>query len=256
MTVYELLASTTAAATPAEIAQVEGLMARTMPSQLRELVRVTNGGQLRGEKEIHLPDGSVTGSFELVPLDQMLEASAYGVSSVGWPWCTDGSGNLFVVDASNNVWFWDHDAHEATDLECELLKFDALLVDMSPDSGAGYDSRGVPLLEAVDSGDYSGIGELVEGQGVELLTEALRLASGYATVDVLKTLIDAGADVDGETEPLSPLEMAAGAGRIDLVKYLVSRGAKVDVDGDFVFKAALGGGDREVVEYLRPLRGA
>src|SRR5580692_10197229 len=59
----------------------------------------------------------------------------------------------------------------------------------------------------------------------------LHVAASFGKLDVVKRLLEMGADVNmyGGTFGGGPLKEAASEGHLDVVKYLLSHGAKLDV---------------------------
>ena len=60
---------------------------------------------------------------------------------------------------------------------------------------------------------------------------ALFLASGKANIEVCKLLIEQGADIEAESNSLTPIWEAVGSGNLDVVKLLVESGADYDTKG-------------------------
>ena len=87
---------------------------------------------------------------------------------------------------------------------------------------------------------------------------ALHAASRAGYVDIVRALIDAGADVNIEADAphrAAPLHWAARAGHLEAVVLLVEAGAEVNKasgldDSLTPMRVALDGGHDDVVEYL------
>ena len=127
-------------------------------------------------------------------------------------------------------------------------------------------SEGILLHYLADMGDLAAIQELFAHQAQPINAEtydedddahgwtALHLAARKGHVDVIKFLLDQGANIDAETEDHdTPLEMAALHGHLDAVQMLVDNGS--DLDQSFKGYSALTYSGVEIAEYLR-LRGA
>ncbi|KAI0177011.1 ankyrin repeat-containing domain protein [Pestalotiopsis sp. NC0098] len=74
-----------------------------------------------------------------------------------------------------------------------------------------------------------------------------------ADLDLMKLLVEAGAEVDPETEGPSPLKSAARKGRLDFVKFLIEHGAQINKDKSTKMPAlseAARSGNLECVRYL------
>ncbi|MCB1500646.1 MAG: ankyrin repeat domain-containing protein [Bauldia sp.] len=116
------------------------------------------------------------------------------------------------------------------------------------------------LLDAVNAGDLTRVRELlragVDPNQPELNGTALHLAAVLGRVAIAAALIDAGADLEAEGEPVSshPLHLAAFHNRLDLVSLLLDRGAQVDArDAEGrtpLIVAALYAGDAALAEVL------
>lgn len=87
---------------------------------------------------------------------------------------------------------------------------------------------------------------------------ALQLAAGTGSLDLVKMLLDAGADINAPgpgTGGLTALQVAAGAGLLDMVKLLLNAGADVNAPGSNIggrtaLRVATGTGSLEMVKIL------
>ena len=126
--------------------------------------------------------------------------------------------------------------------------------------------EGILLHYLADMGDLDAVQELFAHQAQPIDAEtydedddahgwtALHLAARKGHVDVIKFLLDQGANMDAETEDHdTPLEMAALHGHLDAVQVLVDNGS--DLDHSFNGYSALTYAGDEIADYLR-LRGA
>jgi ankyrin repeat protein len=73
---------------------------------------------------------------------------------------------------------------------------------------------------------------------------AIRAASFNGHLEVVKYLVDNGADVNGG------IESASKNGQFEILKYLVENGADVNHDGGWIIVEASMNGHLEVVKYL------
>ncbi|BBM91687.1 hypothetical protein RHHCN13_07975 [Rickettsia conorii subsp. heilongjiangensis] len=62
------------------------------------------------------------------------------------------------------------------------------------------------------------------------LDVALEVAIIYGNLNAVKTLLDAGATINGNTD-VSPLMLASEYGQVTIVKYLLKYGANYNVKG-------------------------
>ena len=88
------------------------------------------------------------------------------------------------------------------------------------------------------------------------LGERLRAAIETSNMEAVATVIAAGVDVNQQDESeFTPLMHAACVGNLDIVKLLVEHGAELEHwgQGDTVLSRAAAGGHREVYEYLYSL---
>ncbi len=78
--------------------------------------------------------------------------------------------------------------------------------------------------------------------------DALRFASYYGHLNVVKYLISAGANIHGNSD--AALIVASEYGQTEVVKYLISAGADIHAVSDFALRLASINGHTEVVKYL------
>jgi tetratricopeptide (TPR) repeat protein len=110
--------------------------------------------------------------------------------------------------------------------------------------------RGQELLKALRNRDIPGALALLD-KGADVNVEnisgdtPLKLAVGIDRIDIVRTLLDKGADVDASAGGLSPLMIAGMSGYADIVRLLIDKGAtvnKADNWGGTVLKWASCGG--------------
>ena len=113
------------------------------------------------------------------------------------------------------------------------------LENQRPSQDDTFASKVTQTLEAACNGDKKTIQtlikqdtRLVNSQSKEIQTTPLHLAAHRGYSDIVKFLIDAGADVnakEGNYSKSTPLHWAAKEGNLQVVKLLVENGAKLDV---------------------------
>ncbi len=118
----------------------------------------------------------------------------------------------------------------------------------------------IPLLAAVLKGKIDFIEDLVDqGANVDAKTlkrgiTSLHWAAHHGKLDVVKCLVELGADTETEEDDgRTPLHLAAYSGHLDVVKCLVELGADKDVttdDGSTPLHIAAYSGHLDVVKYL------
>jgi len=87
------------------------------------------------------------------------------------------------------------------------------------------------------------------------LENIINIASREGNLDVIKFLVDKGADVNSkDKDGYAPLNRAALAGHLDIVKYLVNKGGAdvnaKDEDGNTPLYYAAGKGHLDIVKFL------
>ena len=143
------------------------------------------------------------------------------------------------------------------------IKGDVAAITAALDAGAGVnesDGRATPLYLAVRGGHLAAAKLLIErGADVNaaptpLLGSALMPALAKRSVDMIKLLLDAGADPDSTRGRESALHIAVRSGCLECVKALVEAGADVNAqtkDGKTpIHLAKLKKGNEEVADYL------
>ena len=78
--------------------------------------------------------------------------------------------------------------------------------------------------------------------------EAIRWASLYGHIEVVKYLVSIGADIHANNN--YAIRLASKHGHLEVVKYLVSIGADIHADNDYAIRYASEKGYLEVVKYL------
>jgi len=106
------------------------------------------------------------------------------------------------------------------------------------------------LIEAYDEGIIKGVMKPAEERvGThENNDSALRWAAFDGDLDVVKYLIDKGADIHANDD--NALKQAASRGHLEVVKYLVEKGANIHADNNDSLRWAASNGHLEVVKYL------
>ena len=131
---------------------------------------------------------------------------------------------------------------------------------LSPDRDAVVFGEGNKFLNLVASNGHTetvrylvGLPEVDVNQRVRNLT-ALHCAAKEGHPDVVRVLIDAGADIDTKNNGRSPLHCASDSGALEVVKTLVEAGAGVNVtdgnEGRTCLSLAASNGHTETVRYL------
>lgn len=115
------------------------------------------------------------------------------------------------------------------------------------------------LREAIDSGDLDKVREHFKPSDLASNdyggdSSVLHYAAEYGTLDIVKFLVEQGAELDrlGGTWKAPPVTYSANEGKLDIVRYLVEAGASCDISRPFrnpLLRAAEEG-HLEVVEYL------
>jgi cytochrome c len=141
-------------------------------------------------------------------------------------------------------------------------KGDVAAVAAALDSGADVDQSdgsGTPLYLAVRAGHFA-VAKLLIERGADVnasptpaLGPALIPALAKRRVDLIKLLLDGGADPNSRRNRENAIHIAAGSGCLDCVKALVEAGADVNAktkDGKTPIHLAKFKGHRDVADYL------
>lgn len=130
------------------------------------------------------------------------------------------------------------------------------------------DLKATPLIVAAMNGHEHNVNLLISNYDPDIEKEgsiqfdgyliegatALWVASGFGHLNVVKTLVSYGADVNHTTWTKStPLRAACFDGRLDIVKYLVEHGADINMSNEFkntCLMIAAYKGHLNTVEYL------
>ena len=133
------------------------------------------------------------------------------------------------------------------------------------------------LIDLARIGDLTGVRYLVEYRGADIqMDAALRRASENGYLEVVKYLVEQGADIHSDNDyPLRAaasyghlavvnylveneaneildevLILAALNGQLEIVKYLVEQGADIHANNDYALQLAASYGNMPVVKYL------
>ena len=101
-----------------------------------------------------------------------------------------------------------------------------------------------PLIYASMNGQLELVKYLIKEQGANIILDenkALRTASCYGHLEIVKYLIENGADVHSFND--QALRYASGYGHLEIVKYLVEQGADIRHFADFTRSL-------DIVKYL------
>lgn len=252
MSIFDIIAERGTPATYSAMQEAERRASTSLPSQLRKLLELTNGGTLKADVVLHLPDGSTTGYFDLVPVEALADRRRALGLVWSWPWARDASGNALTVDDKNNVFFWDHDRREEEEVGCKLEDFD-MVIAHEPEEPRNPVSDS--LLTAAEAGDAVKVSGFLTGKSSpEELSTALHLAARAGSEAVVKMLIDAGADIESRNyNDQTPLIAAASSGQAGVVALLLRLGANRNATssrGHDALRTAQIVGAQDVVELL------
>jgi len=137
--------------------------------------------------------------------------------------------------------------------EKERVKIVKFLLEKGADPNIGKYSS--PLKVAASNGREE-IVELLIKHKAKVTGDALISASSKGNVNIIRSLVEHGADVNYKDETFGyfpPLMEAAACGHFDAVKYLVEHGAKINEQpkyGVSSLASAASGGYADIVKYL------
>jgi beta-lactamase regulating signal transducer with metallopeptidase domain len=125
-------------------------------------------------------------------------------------------------------------------------------------AGWGGGRQSNPLMTAVGMGDLDMVETLIDaGADVNASVRGsspLTLATANGEADIVRRLLDAGADVNGpEGARMTPLSIAAQNGEQEILEMLIEAGADIDAPlpgGDTILMAAVRSGDVDMVRML------
>jgi uncharacterized protein len=115
------------------------------------------------------------------------------------------------------------------------------------------------LIEAIKEANVNRVLELLSKEAepnAHYEDVPLLMAIQYGQTEIVKVLLEAGADPNYEDEDqYTMLMFAASAGYLEIVRILVNKGACVSVigKGSSALSIAVQAGHQEIVEYLSPL---
>ena len=104
------------------------------------------------------------------------------------------------------------------------------------------------LIESVANGHFDVVKYLVGEKNVSPNDVALTRAVLFERKDIVKYLIEHGANVRAEND--YALRWAARAGHFDLVKLLVEKGANIHAENDYALLWAVENGHFDIVKFL------
>lgn len=223
MSIFDIISTREVPATDSAIKRAENSSGAQVPSHLRKLLGVTSGGSLRAEIVLRLPDGSRSGYFDLIPVEELVQYRRSFDLEKSWPWARDGNGNALTTDEKNGVSFWDHDTREEMVLGCTLENFDRVVA-LEPETKA---PKTESLAQAVIDQDAAAVSRfLALNPSRDELSHVLLLAARRRSQEVVGMLAEAGAYLESRDEAgLTPLICAASAGQTAVVDLLLQRGA-------------------------------
>jgi hypothetical protein len=108
--------------------------------------------------------------------------------------------------------------------------------------------RNKRVIEACKEGNLKKVKKLIGKTDASVKGEALEYAVKYRHLEIVKSLIEAGADVHVLDD--MPLRRAAASGYIEIIKYLIENGANIHAQDDEALKWLVGGGPLDAIEYL------
>jgi len=227
------------------------------PPEHRELLAFTNGGLLKPNLVLRVPDGTTSGAISVLPAEKVGEVTrrAIGGYTNRLAWARDGSGNLLTVDDQSQVYFWDHDTDEQIAFGCSLSELEPCFFSKSVvrsskptsaplvsliESNASHSTiksfmkRSLErspevagaLLNVAVNADRGDIVRMIPASDAELGT-ALRMAAGHAALNAVEALLSLGANINAATAQygLTPLMEAASSGQSEMVRRLLENGA-------------------------------
>ena len=104
------------------------------------------------------------------------------------------------------------------------------------------------LFEAARAGDESLVKYALDNKFSEDINGALKIAANGGHLDVVKYLVERGANIHLQSE--FPLTLALINGHAEVVKYLVSKGADVHIHDNYLLKLARERGQKDIMNYL------
>ena len=104
------------------------------------------------------------------------------------------------------------------------------------------------LFQAARAGDESLVKYALDNKFSEDINGALKIAANGGHLDVVKYLVERGANIHLQSE--FPLTLALINGHAEVVKYLVSKGADVHIHDNYLLKLARERGQKDIMNYL------
>lgn len=159
----------------------------------------------------------------------------------------DNGANIDAVESSTQDWFKGRDGRLLSPMGEAILLDDSAMVKLLLQKGASPNA-----LVA-----YNGFGEQAQVESVLLRLSPLLAAVENQSLEILRTLLEHGAEMD-DTRNLgllrTPLQRASEIGNLDIVQYLVGEGAQVDTrpvrSGATALQLAALKGHVDIVVYL------
>jgi ankyrin repeat protein len=181
---------------------------------------------------------------------------------------TSGADATLVHEAGNDALFLLQAArletHQVNDENGELAaKLDTAEASLRAAGARGGNPADFQLLDAVRRGDAQGVraalaaGARPDVRKTTMYNEynVLALACGNDNVEIVRILLDAGADVNEGGKRAIPIARAAHMGHLEVVKLLLKRGADVNRcapgDKDNALTYAKYSRNLEMIDYLR-----
>ena len=258
---HDLLALPSPPATEGSMSQLESTIGIEIPSQLRALLERANGGPLRADQVLRVPDGSTSGALRVLRAEEIEETTLRSLGQIPdkVAFARDGNGNLLTIDTRSRVYFWDHDSDEHIPFDCDLEHlaehFFSRPVSRSKSIHPGLDPLEDLFRAEADEAEVMKLVSHTLSETPELTGEVLHMAARYNRGAAVRHIIRDHRP--SRIEQHKALCRASARGSLDAIRELVGAGADVDgrdegTDMTRLMEAALGA-ERETVELLLQL---